>query len=118
MSKMHFKDKVVIVSGSSQGIGKAIAKEFIKNGAYVTINGRNKDRLDLAFKEMGASSERVLKCVADVRIESEAKEIIDRTIEHFGRLDILINNAALSMRGDFSKLSPSVFRKVYETNVL
>lgn len=117
MSAKIFQDKVAIITGSSQGIGKATAIELVKNGASVVLNGRNQERLSQAENEIKALGGNVLAICGDVSIASDAKDLIDKTIATFGRLDILINNAGVSMRGDMSDLNPEVFKKVFETNV-
>lgn len=112
-----FQDKVVIITGSSRGIGKATAIELVKNGASVVLNGRNQERLTQAENEIKALGGKVLTVCCDVSIPNQAKNLINKTIETFGKLDILINNAGVSMRGDFSDLNPEVFKTVFETNV-
>ncbi len=118
MTKQIFTDKVSIITGSSRGIGKATAIELAKNGASVVLNGRDPARLKKAESEIREFSEKVLTVCCDVSIPDQAKALIDRTIDTFGRLDILINNAALSMRGNFSDLKPEVFEAIFKTNVL
>ncbi len=113
-----FQNKVAIITGSSRGIGKATAIELAKKGAHVVINGRDCNRLSNAEQEIKILSQHVLAVCADVSKPDQAKLLIDKTIERFGRLDILINNAALSMRGYFSNIQPEVFQKILEINVL
>ncbi len=118
MSAKKFQDKVAIITGSGSGIGKATAIELVKNGASVVLNGRNQKRLTLAENEIKALGGKVISVCGDVSIPGQAKNLVDKTIETFGKLDILINNAGVSMRGDFSELNPEVFKTVFETNVL
>lgn len=117
MSVMLFQDKVAIITGSSRGIGKATAIELVKNGATVVLNGRNQERLNQAENELKAIGGNVLTVCADISKEDEAKDLVAKTVEAFGRLDILINNAGVSMRGDMSELTPEVYKTVFETNV-
>jgi len=117
MSAKKFQDKVAIITGSSKGIGKATAIELVKNGASVVLNGRNQERLTQAENEIKALGGKVLTVCCDVSIPNQAKNLVNKTIETFGKLDILINNAGVSMRGDFSDLNPEVFKTVFETNV-
>lgn len=112
-----FHNRVAIITGSSRGIGKAIAIELVKNGASVVLNGRNKERLTQAENEIKLLGGKVLTVCCDVSIPGQAEILINNTIETFGKLNILINNAGVSMRGDFSELNPEVFKTVYETNV-
>ena len=113
-----FENKVAIITGSSQGIGKATAAALINEGAKVVLNGRNEERLLAAVKDLSAQGGDVFYVVGDVADKDQAQAIIDKTLEHFGRLDILVNNAGISMRGDFSELKPEVFNQVFNTNVI
>ena len=89
--------KVAIITGSSRGIGKAIADLFAKEGAHVVITARNPAKLQETAKELGG----VLFVPADIRKESEVHNVIRKTIEEYGRLDVLVNNA-----GIFPKIQP------------
>ena len=113
-----FENKVAIITGSSQGIGKATAAVFLKEGATVVLNGRNEERLLAAAKELSASGGEVFYVVGDVSEEIQAKTLVDETIKKYGRLDLLVNNAGISMRGDFSELKPEAFKSVFDTNVI
>lgn len=113
----YFENKVALVTGSGQGIGKAIALAFAKEGALIVLNGRNAQPLKKVEEELKAMDAIVFTVVGDVSDEIQAKNIVDKTIERFGRLDFLINNAGISMRGDFSELKPTVFKSVFATNV-
>lgn len=115
---MKFQDKVAIITGSSQGIGKATAIALAKLGAKIVLNGRNAERLDKAVNTLKAKGAEVLGVVGDVADVDQAQNLIDKTIEKFGRLDILVNNAGVSMRGDFAELKPDVFNQVFNTNVI
>ena len=118
MKTQNFQDKVAVITGSSRGIGKATAIELAKNGASVVLNGRDQFRLTKTEKEIKAIGGKVLSVCSDISIPSQARHLIDKTIETFGRLDILINNAAVSMRGNFSDLDPVIFKTIFDTNVL
>ena len=118
MSKVNFENKVVVISGSSQGIGKTIALELAKKGAIVVINGREKTKLLTAEQELKSISKNVLAIQGDVSKESDANFIIQETIRTYGKIDVLINSAGLSMRGCFGELNPKVFRDVFDINVL
>lgn len=115
--KKTFQDKVAIVTGSSRGIGKAIAIELAKNGAKVVINGRNKERLNDVEQQLKLFSTHVAVFQGDVSDEKQAEALVQFTISTFKRLDILINNVGVSMRGAFVDLNPSVFKQVFESNV-
>jgi len=88
------ENKVAIITGSSAGIGLAIAKSLAKHGARVVINGRTLDKLKAAESEIEAERGKVLAVQADASDEAEIKRIVKETLEYFGRIDILVNNAA------------------------
>jgi len=108
------KDKVVVITGASSGIGKALAFECAGKGAKVVLAARNQDKL---FEVASLLPESELLLVqTDVTIESECKNLIEKTIERYGRIDVLINNAGVSMRALFSEAGLDVIRKLMDTN--
>jgi short-subunit dehydrogenase len=108
------KDKVVIITGGSSGIGKACAKKFAESGAKVIITGRDQNKLDQASHDLKISE--LLTIQADSSLEMDNQRIVEKTMECFGRIDILINNAGISMRALFQDLQLDVFRKVMDIN--
>ncbi|CAH2051689.1 unnamed protein product, partial [Iphiclides podalirius] len=96
---MSFKDKVVLVTGASSGIGAAAAIEFSKEGAYVVIVARNEAKMAKVAAECEAHGKRPLVIKADVSKDEEAKAAVEKTIERFGRLDVLVNNAGILRYG-------------------
>jgi short-subunit dehydrogenase len=117
MRNSNFDGKVAIVTGSSKGIGKVIALELAKLGAAVVINGRNSERLQQARDEISQQQDHVLSICCDVSTQEGSEQLIRKTIERFGRIDILVNNVGVSMRGRVSDLKFEVVRTVFETNV-
>lgn len=114
----YFRDKTIIVTGSSKGIGKTTAFAFLKAGANVVINARNKDILDSTLKEFEDKGFHPLAITADVSKVDECKHLAKLTLEKFKRIDILINNAGLSMRGRFEDLSPEIFQQIINSSLL
>lgn len=109
-----FKDKVVVVTGGSTGIGKALIDALIPRGAKIATCGRNQDKLyDLQVQYSGHLIHTV---VADVSIYDECRNFIESTISAFGGIDILINNAGISMRALFKDARVEVIRTVMEVN--
>ncbi|GAE25136.1 glucose 1-dehydrogenase [Halalkalibacter wakoensis JCM 9140] len=88
------KGKIVIVTGGSNGMGKAMAKRFAEKGAYVTISGRNQEKLEQARREIETFDGQVLPFVMDVRDIQQVDQMVTETIEKFGGIDYLVNNAA------------------------
>lgn len=93
-------DKVAIVTGASQGIGRSIAQTLAREGAHLAIAARRQAELDdLAAEILKAHDRRVLIVAADLRSEPPIQDLIRRTLDEFGRIDILINNAGDNHRG-------------------
>lgn len=113
---MKLKDKVVIITGATSGIGEACALTFGKEGAKIVITGRNQEKLDRSSKHLKSLGIEVLAILADAGSEADNRKMADETIKAFGRIDILINNAGISMRALFQDLDLEVFRKVMDTN--
>lgn len=108
------KDKVIVVTGGSDGIGKALVDQLLGEGAKVATCGRSQEKLDALKNEHICKDLFVAQC--DVSSEEEAKGFIEKTIDHFGHIDILINNAGISMRSQFSEVSLETMRRVMEIN--
>ncbi|MFC1935280.1 SDR family oxidoreductase [Chloroflexota bacterium] len=102
---MALKDKVAIVTGASEGIGKAAAASMAQEGARVVICARRKDVLEAAAKEIRRQTGgTVLPIQGDVTNPSDVEKIVNGAVEAFGRLDILVNNAGTSASGPFEAL--------------
>jgi len=114
---MQFKENVVIVTGSSRGIGKAIASAFAREGASVVVSGRNKENLKNVVDEISKSAGNVLAVEADVAKPDDAKKLIDQTLEAFGRIDVLVNNAGITRDNLLLRLSEDDWDTVLDTNL-
>ena len=116
---MRFKNKVVIVTGSSRGIGKATALEFAKEGANVVVNFNNSkkeaDSVVNSIKKIGADSI-AIKC--DVSDEKQVKQMIDKTLKTFGKLDILVNNAGIVFDVPFSKRTIDQWKRTLDVDLI
>lgn len=110
-----FKDKVIILTGASSGIGLAAAKEFARQGAKLSLAARRDDKLKEIEKYLSGVTE-VLTVKCDVSIEEDCKNLIDKTVERFGKIDILVNNAGVSMRALFKDLDLKVIRELMDIN--
>ncbi|QYH38060.1 SDR family oxidoreductase [Algoriphagus sp. NBT04N3] len=113
---MKFKDQVVLITGATSGIGEACAEIFGKEGAKIAITGRNPEKLKNTEQKLKESGIQVYSILADAAKEEDNRHMAEQTIKHFGRIDILINNAGISMRALFEDLDMEVFRKVMDTN--
>jgi short-subunit dehydrogenase len=112
-----FNGSVVVVTGSSRGIGKAIALAFAKEGAFIVLNGRNSERLSETLEELKHVSANVVAVNADVSTEEGAKALIEVALESFGKITYLINNVGISSRGNLGELDPKVIKAIFESNV-
>lgn len=110
------KNKVAIVTGSSMGIGKAIAMELAKKGARVILNGRDKGKLQATEKEFLKNGHDVTVVTADLSCPDQCKYLIGETLKAYGQIDILINNAGESSRGTVEKMAISNIKTLIETN--
>src|SRR6185436_17333159 len=110
----YFKDKIVIVTGGSDGIGKALVEELINVGARVSTCGRNHDKLYQLQTEFPSADLQTM--VADVSSENDCRRLIELTQKIYGGIDVLINNAGISMRAELKDTSVDVIRKVMEIN--
>ncbi|WP_144579042.1 SDR family NAD(P)-dependent oxidoreductase [Agrobacterium sp. DE0009] len=111
----RFADKVVVVTGAGSGIGKATAERFLDEGAIVTLVGRTKSKLEDVAKPF--RDDQFMIAEADVSNEDEVKDLISRTVEKFGRLDVLVNNAGVVAEGDVGTLTTDDWRTVMATDV-
>jgi len=110
------KNKVVIITGASSGIGNALAQNFIRMGENVVMAAR--DIVKLKEMEIGLhiDQKKILSVKTDVSNESDCRNLIKKTIEKFGTIDILINNAGISMRAIVEEVDLSVLKRVMDVN--
>jgi dehydrogenase/reductase SDR family protein 7B len=110
------KDKVVVITGGSSGIGKALAEIFGKNGSKILITGRNKSELDKTASELKQAGINIIGFVADASVEEDNKKMVAEALKHFEKIDVLINNAGITMRALFEEVDMSVVKKVMDIN--
>jgi len=116
---LNLTGKTAIITGSSKGIGKAIALGLAKEGANVVISSRKQDAVDAVVEEFSAQGLSALGVACHVGKMDQAKNLINRTIEHFSSVDILINNAATNpFWGPINEVSEELFAKILHTNVI
>lgn len=119
MKKDYFKDKVVLITGSSQGIGKSLAFQLAGRGAKVALNGRNPTKLEKAWSEAKEKNFEVFQVQGDVSNYENCQRIVAQVVSHFGQLDILVNNAGMSTSlARVENFHPEAPRKVMEINYL
>ena len=109
---------VVVITGASSGIGQALAFAFGRTGAAIVFCGRKADALQQTANALTTAGISNLPVVADVSVEADMKRLADEAIARFGRIDILINNAGITMRSLFVDADPEVLRKVMDINFM
>lgn len=112
-----FLNKVVIITGSGSGIGKATAELFCKNGASVVLNGRNETKLKQTTNEFRALGYDVDYFAADITEYKECEALVAHAIKTFGTINVLVTNASVSMNARFDEMKPELFKKVLDSNV-
>jgi NAD(P)-dependent dehydrogenase (short-subunit alcohol dehydrogenase family) len=109
--------KVAVITGGGSGIGKGIAKIFLKEGGSVVIAARNADRLDAAAKEIGKGGLPLLAVATDVMDSGQVKNLFQKAMDRFGRLDILVNNAGAFGGGRIDEITDETWNQVIGTNL-
>jgi len=106
---MSFLKKVVLITGASSGIGAETAIHLAQLGASLSITGRNKHNLDKVAEQCGQPKPFVI--IGDLTNENDVKNIIDLTIKHYGKLDVLVNNAGIFELGGIETASLEQYNK-------
>lgn len=117
MAKKRFINKVAIVTGSSRGIGSAIALALGQEGAKIVLNGRDEVRLQEVQANLIEHGIDAVYYQGDVSDYTQAKELNSFALRTFGKIDILVNNVGISSRGHLADLDPSVIEQVFKSNV-
>jgi len=112
---VKLQGKVALITGGGTGIGAAIAKRFVEEGAKVCITGRRKEMLDEVARAL--PKDQVRTCPGDVTVYGDLQNMVDAAMGFGGRIDVLVNNAGIDPGGTVVDLDPEVWKKVLETNV-
>ena len=110
------KDKVAVVTGASSGIGASLAIALAKEGATVVLAARRKQKLEKVAADVVRVGGKALAVKCDVTVKEDAEELIDDTIEHFGRLDILINNAGRGHLSSIEDTTDTMIESMFAVN--
>ena len=110
----NFTDKIVVITGGSDGIGKALVAQFLALGAKVATCGRNENKLSLLATEFPSSN--LYTAQVDVSKQEQSEAFIKQVVDNWGRIDVLINNAGISMRALVSEVSVQTLQNVMDIN--
>ncbi|HKQ54198.1 MAG TPA: SDR family oxidoreductase [Pyrinomonadaceae bacterium] len=115
---MNLNGKTAVVTGSTKGIGRAIAEALVREGMNVCVSARREEEVERAVSELADAGEgRVAGAVCDVRDYEEVKALFEHAAAEFGGVDVLVNNAGIGLFGRVDEMSPEDFRAVIETNL-
>jgi NAD(P)-dependent dehydrogenase (short-subunit alcohol dehydrogenase family) len=115
---MEFEGKTAVVTGSSGGIGKAVAIALSKEGADIVLASRNMENMEAVKKEIEKLGRKAIAIKCDVSKDNDVIDMKDKAIAFFGNIDILINNAAVGIRGLLEDVSLDDWRYIIETNLM
>ncbi|MRX72246.1 SDR family oxidoreductase [Bacillus lacus] len=115
---LRYKGKTALIAASSQGLGKAVAKKLLEEGASVMISGRSAEKLESVMEEFSAYKDNLSYSVCDITIKENIEAIVKKTAETFGGIDILVNNAGGPPAGTFEHLSDEDWQRAFELNLL
>lgn len=117
MNETSFQNKVVIITGASSGIGREIALQLAKQGAWLVLGARNEEKLNNVAQQCHQFGTKALVVRTDVADKEQCKNLIEQTVQQYQRIDMLINNAGVGNSVKFSDLSTlDVFEKVMQVN--
>ncbi len=116
-STLVLNEKVVLITGASSGLGRALAFAFARRAAKVVLVARHEDRLEMVRREIEPYTSAVLVIPADLTDEAQLRRVVDLTLERFGRIDVLVNNAGISMGGPFVEQNPQRIEQMVRLNL-
>lgn len=114
---MKLKNRVAIITGGGRGIGREVAILFASEGAKVAVSARSSDQIAKVVEEISASGGEAIGVSADVSREDDVRRIVDETMEKFGRVDVLVNNAGILEPGPIASVDSESWRRVIEVNL-
>ena len=114
--KNCLKDKTVVITGASSGIGEAMAEVYASMGAKVVLGARHADKLEALCRRIEQRGGKAAWCATDVTRREDCKRLIDTAVEHFGGIDVMICNAGISMRALFDDVDLDVLHRLMDVN--
>jgi NAD(P)-dependent dehydrogenase (short-subunit alcohol dehydrogenase family) len=116
--KKRLSEQVVVVTGASSGLGRAVARGAAERGARVVVTARSAEALDNCVRELQAFGAQALAVPADHAVEDEVHQVVERAFERFGRIDTVVASAFVSVFGEFEQLEMDELRRVLDVNFL
>ncbi len=113
---MEVQDKVVVITGASEGIGEATARAFAAAGAKLVLAARSADKLSVVADSLPAQAEPLI-VPTDMTDRTQVQALIEKAVERFGRIDILVNNAGRTAVGEIANIDPELYRQIIELNL-
>ena len=113
---MNFKNKVVVITGASSGIGEAAAEQFAKKGANIVLVARRKEKLEQVERKLSKYAVKILVQVCDVSEKEQVKQMSEKVINTFSKIDVLVNNAGFVIYGKVEELSIEDIESQMQTN--
>ena len=114
---MKLKNKVAIITGASKGIGKGIAERYAEEGAAVVLASRSMDLLSSIAGDIRKKGGRALAVPVDVTSPESVQAVVDKTVDEYGRLDVMVNNAGISMANPSEDLAPADWERALKTDL-
>ena len=111
------KEKVIVITGASSGIGEATARHLATRGARVVLGARRSDRLQTIVSEIRAAGGQALAVTADVTNAAEVQALVDAALQEYGRVDVMINNAGLMAVGSIHKVRLDEWQRMVDVNI-
>jgi NAD(P)-dependent dehydrogenase (short-subunit alcohol dehydrogenase family) len=116
VAKKPLREQVIVVTGASSGLGRAIARAAGERGAKVVVTARNQEALENCVAEIERAGSEALAMPADVTDQAQVRGVVDAAVERFGRIDTYVANAIVTVYAEVEKLEPDELRRVWEVN--
>lgn len=114
---MNLRDKVIVITGASSGFGEAIARHCARKGARIVLAARSAEKLSQLANELGAQQDQAFAVPTDVTRSESVDQLVATTLEHFGRIDVLVSNAGMGVLDRFVDARLSDFQEMVDVNV-
>ena len=115
--KENIKDKVVVITGASSGMGEAAAKHLSSLGATIVLGARRADRIETLAREIHENGGKALAVAVDVTQRDQVKKLVDSAVEKFGRVDVIVNNAGIMPLSPMDRLNVEEWDKMIDVNI-